>query len=41
MPKKVIPETAVAGIDIGNTSFHVIGLERRGAVAMRQRLSRR
>jgi transposase len=40
MSKKVIPEIAVVGIDIGKTSFHVVGLDRRGAVVLRQRWSR-
>lgn len=40
MSEKVIPEIAVIGIDIGKTSFHVIGLDRRGAVVLRQRWSR-
>ena len=41
MSEKVIPEIAVVGIDIGKTSFHVIGLDRRGSVVLRQRWSRR
>jgi hypothetical protein len=41
MSEKVIPEIAVVGIDIGKTSFHVIGLDRCGAVVLRQRWSRR
>ena len=40
MSEKVIPEIAVVGIDIGKTSFHVIGLDRRGSVVLRQRWSR-
>src|SRR5918999_1153422 len=40
MSEKVIPEVAVVGIDIGKTSFHVIGLDRRGAVVLRQKWSR-
>ena len=40
MSEKVISEIAVVGIDIGKTSFHVIGLDRRGAVVLRQRWSR-
>jgi transposase len=39
MSEKVIPEIVVVGIDIGKTSFHVIGLDRRGAVVLRQRWS--
>src|SRR5260221_811623 len=31
---------AVIGIDIGKNSFHVVGLDRRGAIALRQRWSR-
>jgi hypothetical protein len=31
---------AVIGIDIGKTSFHVVGLDGRGAVALRQKWSR-
>ena len=41
MSEKVIPEIAVVGIDIGKTSFHIIGLDHRGAVVLRQRWSRR
>jgi transposase len=40
MFEKIIPEIAVVGIDIGKTTFHVIGLDRRGAVVLRQRWSR-
>lgn len=40
MSEKVIPEIAVVGIDIGKNTFHVIGLDRRGAVALRQRWTR-
>jgi hypothetical protein len=28
MSERIIPEIAVVGIDIGKTSFHVIGLDR-------------
>src|SRR5499427_4987621 len=31
---------AVIGIDIGKNSFHVVGLDRRGAIALRQKWSR-
>ena len=31
---------AVIGIDIGKNSFHVVGLDQRGAIALRQRWSR-
>jgi transposase len=40
MSERIIPEIAVIGIDIGKTSFYVIGLDRRGAVVLRQRWSR-
>jgi transposase len=40
MSEKVISEIAIVGIDIGKTSFHVIGLDHRGAVVLRQRWSR-
>ena len=29
---------AVVGIDIGKNSFHVVGLDRRGAIVLRQKL---
>src|SRR5207244_11547173 len=32
--------TAVIGIDIGKNSFHVVGLDRRGAIVPRQKWSR-
>jgi transposase len=31
---------AVVGIDIGKNSFHVVGLDRRGAIVLRQKWSR-
>ena len=36
------PITAIAtvGIDIGKNSFHVIGLDQRGAIVLRQKWSR-
>jgi transposase len=40
MSEKVIAEIAVVGIDIGKTSFHVVGLDHRGAVVLRPRWSR-
>jgi transposase len=40
MSEKAISEIAVVGIDIGKNSFHVIGLDHRGAVVLRQRWSR-
>ena len=38
-----VPNTtaiAVIGIDIGKNSFHVVGLDARGAIVLRQRWSR-
>jgi transposase len=31
---------AVVGIDIGKTSFHIVGLDERGAIVLRQKWSR-
>jgi transposase len=33
------PQTAIAvvGIDIGKNSFHIIGLDNRGAIVLRQK----
>jgi len=31
---------AVIGVDIGNNSFHVVGLDQRDAIVLRQRWSR-
>ena len=31
---------AVVGIDIGKNTFHVVGLDRRGAIKLRQKWSR-
>ena len=31
---------AVVGIDIGRNSFHVVGLDQHGAIALRQKWSR-
>ncbi len=31
---------AVVGIDIGKNSFHVVGLDQRGAIVLRQKWSR-
>jgi transposase len=43
MPRKSNRLEAVAtlGIDIGKNTFHLIGLDRKGAIVVRQRLSRR
>src|SRR5947209_9119407 len=42
MPRKSIRLEAVAtlGIDIGKNTFHLIGLDRKGAIVLRQKLSR-
>jgi hypothetical protein len=40
MPSKLNTAIAVAGIDIGKNSFHVIGLDKRGAIVLRQKWSR-
>ena len=40
MSNKSIPVVATMGIDIGKNSFHVIGLDSRGAIVLRQKWSR-
>jgi hypothetical protein len=40
MAEKCKITIAVIGIDIGKNSFHVVGLDPRGAIALRQRWSR-
>jgi transposase len=40
MSQNFKPAIAVIGIDIGKNSFHVVGLDRRGAIVLRQRWSR-
>src|ERR1700737_3114337 len=40
MSSKLNIAIAVAGIDIGKNSFHVIGLDKRGAIVLRQKWSR-
>jgi transposase len=40
MSHKLNAGIAVIGIDIGKNSFHVVGLDRRGAIVLRQRWSR-
>ena len=40
MSEKLNTTVAVMGIDIGKNSFHVIGLDARGAIALRQKWSR-
>jgi hypothetical protein len=36
-PKAAI---AIVGIDIGKNSFHIVGLDQRGAIVLRQKWSR-
>jgi transposase len=40
MPETVRTAVAVIGIDIGKNSFHVVGLDQRGAIVLRQKWSR-
>src|SRR3981189_2420389 len=40
MSTKSNPTVATMGIDIGKNSFHVVGLDQRGAIVLRQRWSR-
>ena len=40
MSQKLDASPAVIGIDIGKNSFHVVGLDGRGAIALRQEWSR-
>src|SRR6476646_6683029 len=40
MSEKPISTVAVIGIDIGKNSFHVVGLDDRGAIVLRQKWSR-
>src|SRR5262245_10911060 len=40
MSNKSIATVATMGIDIGKNSFHVVGLDRRGAIVLRQKWSR-
>ncbi len=40
MSQKPHSATAVVGIDIGKNSFHVVGLDQRGAIVLRQKWSR-
>jgi predicted NBD/HSP70 family sugar kinase len=36
MPRTASIAIAVIGIDIGNNSFHVVGLDQKGAIVLRQ-----
>jgi transposase len=40
MSNKSTATVATMGIDIGKNSFHVVGLDRRGAIVLRQKWSR-
>ena len=40
MSQKLNSAIAVIGIDIGKNSFHLVGLDERGAIVMRQKWSR-
>jgi transposase len=40
MPNAPLHQVATLGIDIGKNSFHLIGLDARGAIVLRQKLSR-
>jgi transposase len=40
MSQNLNSAVAVIGIDIGKNSFHVIGLDQRGAIVLRQKWSR-
>jgi transposase len=40
MSQQLSTTIAVIGIDIGKNSFHVVGLDQRGAIVLRQRWSR-
>jgi transposase len=40
MPATVQTAIAVVGIDIGKNTFHIVGLDGRGAIVLRQKWSR-
>ena len=40
MPNAASNQIAIIGIDIGKNSFHVVGLDKRGAIVLRQKWSR-
>ena len=40
MPKSATTKIAVIGIDLGKNTFHLIGLDKRGAIVLRVKLSR-
>ena len=41
MPRHSKDTVAVLGIDIGKNTFHLVGLNKRGAIVLRHKLSRR
>jgi hypothetical protein len=41
MPRQSPDTVAVLGIDIGKNTFHLVGLNKRGAIVLRPKLSRR
>ena len=41
MPRKCKDTVAVLGIDIGKNTFHLVGFNKRGAIVLRQKLTRR
>ncbi len=40
MSNKSTPMVATMGLDIGKNTFHVLGLDQRGAIVLRQKWSR-
>ena len=40
MPNAASNQIAIIGIDIGKNSFHIVGLDKRGAIVLRQKWSR-
>jgi hypothetical protein len=40
IPRKATSAVATIGIDLGKNTFHLIGLDKRGAIMLRQKLSR-
>ena len=40
MPETAHSAVAVVGIDLGKNSFHIVGLDRRGTIVLRQKWSR-
>ena len=40
MSQQLTTGVAVVGVDIGKNSFHIVGLDKRGAIVLRQKWSR-